>query len=39
MYGCWRCIEASCKWPWWSVLVLLAVMIVVAYLLRPKARK
>ena len=38
MYGCWRCLEESCKWPWWSWLVLFAVMIVVAYLLQPKPR-
>ena len=39
MYGCWRCMEASCKWPWWSWLALLAVMIGIAYLLQPKPPK
>lgn len=38
MYGCWRCMSESCKWPWWSWLVLLAIMVVVAHLLQPRRR-
>ena len=38
MMSC-RYLEESCKWPWWSWLVIFVVMIVVAYLLRPKPRK
>ena len=39
MYGCWRCVEESCKWPAWSWLVLLAIMIVVAFALQPRPKK
>ena len=38
MYGCWRCMDESCKWPWWSWLVLLAVLIIIAYLMQPRPK-
>jgi hypothetical protein len=39
MYGCWRCVDESCKWPWWSVLVMFVLLVVIAYLLQPKPPK